>query len=52
MDRLIKGNKAVCEPSLTCPHDEAHRPVNYKKINIETKDLTSDFLAKTVLSLF
>lgn len=34
------------------PDDEAHRPVNYKKINIETKDLTSDFLAKTVLSLF
>lgn len=23
MDRLIKGNKAICEPSLTCPHDEA-----------------------------
>ena len=21
MDRLIKGNKAICEPSLTCPHD-------------------------------
>ena len=19
MDRLIKGNKAICEPSLTCP---------------------------------
>ena len=34
------------------PDDEAHRPVSYKKINIETKDLTSDFLAKTVLSLF
>ena len=27
MDRLIKENKAICEPSLTCPHDEAHRPV-------------------------
>lgn len=22
MDRLIKENKAICEPSLTCPHDE------------------------------
>lgn len=52
MDRLVKGNKAICEPSLTCPHDEAHRPVSYKEIDIETKDLTSDFLAKTVLSPF
>lgn len=52
MDRLTKGNKAICEPSLTCPHDEAHRPVNYKEIDIETKDLTSDFLAKTVSSPF
>lgn len=34
------------------PHDEAHRPVNYKEINIETKDLTSDFLAKAVSSPF
>lgn len=34
------------------PHDEAHRPVNYKEIDIETKDLTSDFLAKTVSSPF
>ncbi len=52
MDRLIKENKAICEPSLTCPHDEADRPVNYKKINIETKDFTSDFLAKAVSSPF
>ena len=52
MSRLITEYKAFHECSLTCPHDEAHRPVNYKKINIETKDLTSDFLAKTVLSLF
>ena len=22
MDRLIKENKAICEPSLTCPHKE------------------------------
>lgn len=22
MDRLIKGNKAICEPSLPCPHTE------------------------------
>lgn len=22
MDRLIKENKAICEPSLTCPHTE------------------------------
>lgn len=34
------------------PDDEAHRPVNYKEINIETKDLTSDFLAKAVSSPF
>ena len=34
------------------PHDEADRPVNYKKINIETKDFTSDFLAKVVSSPF
>lgn len=34
------------------PDDEAHRPVNYKEINIETKDFTSDFLAKTVSSPF
>lgn len=34
------------------PHDEAHRPVSYKEINIETKDLTSDFLAKAVSSPF
>lgn len=34
------------------PDDEAHRPVNYKGINIETKDLTSDFLAKAVSSPF
>lgn len=34
------------------PDDEAHRPVSYKEIDIETKDLTSDFLAKTVLSPF
>ena len=37
---------------LQHPHDEAHRPVNYKEINIETKDLTSDFLAKAVSSPF
>jgi hypothetical protein len=30
MDRLIKENKAICEPSLTCPHDEADRPVNFQ----------------------
>jgi hypothetical protein len=30
MDRLIKGNKAICEPSLTCPHDEANRAVNFQ----------------------
>ena len=52
MSRLIKENKALCELSLTCPHDEAYRPVNYKEINIETKDFTSDFLAKTVSSPF
>ena len=34
------------------PDDEADRPVNYKEINIETKDFTSDFLAKTVSSPF
>lgn len=34
------------------PDDEAHRPVNYKEINIETKYLTSDFLAKAVSSPF
>lgn len=34
------------------PDDEAHRPVNCKEINIETKDFTSDFLAKTVSSPF
>ena len=34
------------------PDDEAHRPVNYKEINIETKDFASDFLAKTVSSPF
>ena len=28
MDRLIKENKALCELSLTCPHDEADRAVN------------------------
>lgn len=24
MDRLIKGNKAICEPSLTCPQNWGH----------------------------
>ena len=52
MDRLIKENKAICEPSLTYPHDEAHRPVNYKEINIETKDSDFEFLAKAVSSPF
>ena len=27
MSRLIKENKALCELSLTCPHDEAYRAV-------------------------
>ena len=27
MDRLIKENKAICESSLTCPHDEADQSV-------------------------
>lgn len=26
MDRLVKGNKAICEPSLTCPaKDDQHK---------------------------
>ena len=30
MDRLIKENKAICEPFLTCPHDEADWAVNFQ----------------------
>lgn len=52
MDRLIKGNKAVCEPSLTCPHDEADRAVIFKKTNDESKYFIVEFLAKAVSSPF
>ena len=29
MDRLIKENKAICEPSLTCPHDAPGIQLSY-----------------------
>ena len=35
MDRLVKGNKAICEPSLTCPHDEAHRLILCRSYDIK-----------------
>jgi len=45
MDRLIKENKAICEPSLTCPHDEAHRPVNFqfKQKSLKLLDVPRSF---------
>ena len=29
MDRLIKENKAICEPSLTCPNDAPGIQLSY-----------------------
>ena len=29
MDRLIKENKAICEPSLTCPDDAPRIQLSY-----------------------
>ena len=52
MDRLTKGNKAICEPSLTCPHDEADRAVIFKKMSDKSKHLFAEFLGKAVPSLF
>ena len=52
MDRLIKENKAIYEPSLTCPHDEADRPVSCEKIDTNTKYLILGFLGKAMSSPF
>ena len=39
MDRLVKGNKAICEPSLTCPHYEDHfRVVVQEQLKIESDE--------------
>lgn len=45
MSRLIKENKALCELSLTCPHDEAYRLILCRSYDIKLQK-TGRFGAK------